>query len=367
VHRVECEWDTLHMWVSHITRMNNSYHTREWSIRLSWRSHVTLLLYIHMNESSHVTHVNGSRHTCEWVTSHVWMNTSHTWMRDITHMNASHQTHECVMCLMRRIHVMSRIHCVWCDAFMRRIHMWMRDITWVRRIKHMNVSHHICRRLSAPHHAPRFAVKEPCCIMNESRHAHEPVTAHMNESCHICRQISAEHRALRFPVDELCHTHEWVTSHIWTSHVTLEWVMTRIQVTFCRASRATISRRQCTESCVHVWAVLRESLLPYSCARLPHTGVAVCCSMLWCGVVCCSVLCCSALQYAGRATRVSALLFMHLSLAYKCCGVLQYVAMCYSVLQWVAVGKYMYIHVYVQVYIFVYINIFIYIYTYTCK
>ena len=70
---------------SHVTHMNESYHTYEWVMSQAmshmWMSHVT-----HMNESwrtyewvmshiwmSHVTHMNESCHTYEWVMSHIWM------------------------------------------------------------------------------------------------------------------------------------------------------------------------------------------------------------------------------------------------------------------------------------------------------
>jgi len=52
-------WVTAHIWMSHITPMNDSYHTYEWVISLIWMSYIT-----HMNESYH---------TYEWVTSHIWM------------------------------------------------------------------------------------------------------------------------------------------------------------------------------------------------------------------------------------------------------------------------------------------------------
>ena len=54
-----CEWVMSHIWMSHITHVNESYHTCEWVISRMWMSHIT-----HMNESCH---------TCEWVILHIWM------------------------------------------------------------------------------------------------------------------------------------------------------------------------------------------------------------------------------------------------------------------------------------------------------
>jgi len=67
-------------WMSHVTHINESYHTYEWVMSHIWTSPIT-----HMNEwchthewvmshtwTSHVTHMNGSCHTQEWVMSHIW-------------------------------------------------------------------------------------------------------------------------------------------------------------------------------------------------------------------------------------------------------------------------------------------------------
>jgi len=93
-----------HMWMSHVTYVNESCHTCGWFMLHMWMSHVT-----HVNESCHalervvtydtlsdpafcdmrcyVTHMHESCHTCEWVMSHMWM--SH-----VTHVNESSHTFE---------------------------------------------------------------------------------------------------------------------------------------------------------------------------------------------------------------------------------------------------------------------------------
>jgi len=51
-----CTWVTSHIWMSHVTHMNESRHTCEWAT-----SHIGM---------SHVTHMHESRQTYEWVMSH---------------------------------------------------------------------------------------------------------------------------------------------------------------------------------------------------------------------------------------------------------------------------------------------------------
>ena len=52
------EWAS-HLWMSHVTYMNDSCHTYEWVM-----SHICM---------SHATHMNESCQTYEWVMSHIWM------------------------------------------------------------------------------------------------------------------------------------------------------------------------------------------------------------------------------------------------------------------------------------------------------
>jgi len=65
-----------HIWMSHVTHMNESCHTYEWVM-----SHIWMSLVTHMNESCH---------TYEWVMSHIWMSTV-----SATHVNvfATHYAH----------------------------------------------------------------------------------------------------------------------------------------------------------------------------------------------------------------------------------------------------------------------------------
>ena len=114
------EWVVSHKWMSHVTHMNELCYTCERVMSHIWIGHVT-----HAHESchtyvwvtsricmSHVTHMNGSRYTCVWVMSHIWMGPcthmyesrhtyesfmSHMWMSHVTHMNGSRYTYAWVM------------------------------------------------------------------------------------------------------------------------------------------------------------------------------------------------------------------------------------------------------------------------------
>ena len=72
-----------HIWMRHVTHMNEPCHKYEWAMSHIWMSHVT-----HMNESCQ---------TYKWVLSHVWM--SHG-----TYMNESWHVYEWVMSHIRMRH-----------------------------------------------------------------------------------------------------------------------------------------------------------------------------------------------------------------------------------------------------------------------
>jgi len=83
-------WVMSHIWMSHVTHMNESCPTYEWVMSHGCMSHV---LY-----ASHVSHTNESCPTFEWVMSH-------TRMSHAPHMNESCLTHEWVMPLICMSHV----------------------------------------------------------------------------------------------------------------------------------------------------------------------------------------------------------------------------------------------------------------------
>ena len=77
------------IWMSHVTHMNESWHTYEWVMSHIWTSHVTNSA-CGLNHSIVVVTPLHSHHTYERVMSHIW--TFH-----VTHMNESCHTYEWVM------------------------------------------------------------------------------------------------------------------------------------------------------------------------------------------------------------------------------------------------------------------------------
>jgi len=98
-----------HIWMSHVTHMNESCHTQCIEHWMSHVTHMNMTWLIHMCDMTHiqkgdvnvmewqgdvVPHMNESCHTYEWVMSHTyeWV-MSHIWMSHVTHMNESCLTH----------------------------------------------------------------------------------------------------------------------------------------------------------------------------------------------------------------------------------------------------------------------------------
>ena len=105
------EWVMSHIWMSHVTHMNESCHTREWVM-----SHIRM---------SHVTHMNESCNTLEWVMSHVWMS-------NITHMSKSYHTHAPAVGAIPRHRTTSVPH----------TYDWVISSIWTSHITHINTSCH---------------------------------------------------------------------------------------------------------------------------------------------------------------------------------------------------------------------------------
>jgi len=103
--QITYEWVMSHIWMSHVTHMNESCHTYEWVMSHTWMGHVP-----HMNESCptwpcwermenhlhdrchyrNASHMNESCHTYAWDTTQIWM--SH-----VTHMRETWHKYEWVM------------------------------------------------------------------------------------------------------------------------------------------------------------------------------------------------------------------------------------------------------------------------------
>jgi len=67
------EWVTLHVWMSHVTLMNESCHTYEWVMSHVCLSHVTCMTNDQVNTLQRINACTISQVTHEWVKSHIWM------------------------------------------------------------------------------------------------------------------------------------------------------------------------------------------------------------------------------------------------------------------------------------------------------
>ena len=127
------EWVMSHVWMSHVTYMNESCHIYEWVMSHVWmrihtgrQTHEEVLYRTFAKEPYKRDYILQKRpansyRTPEWVMFiYEWV-MSHIWMSHVTHMNASCHTYECVMS-----------HIWMC-------HVWMRPV-WMRHVTHMNVS-----------------------------------------------------------------------------------------------------------------------------------------------------------------------------------------------------------------------------------
>jgi ABC-type transport system involved in Fe-S cluster assembly fused permease/ATPase subunit len=117
--------ESCRIWMSHVTHMNESYHTYKWVMSHIWMSHAKYKRVGDANYFSHsrtdavfryegvMSHTNESCHTYEWVMSYIWM--SHVTCKDSNHFLHSStdaifrhdMTHVCHVAF---IHVILGIH-----------------------------------------------------------------------------------------------------------------------------------------------------------------------------------------------------------------------------------------------------------------
>ena len=244
------EWVMSHIWMSHVTHMNESFHTDECVMSLcdmntschthvneSCHTHVNGLCPTHVNESCHTQEVLQQQvmsHTCERVMSHTCERVmSHTCSRVMSHTGGpttrSHVTHMCMCDSNVSCHTYERV--IWTSHV---THMWTGHVThmWTSHVSHRRSynkkSCHTCECVIWTCHVTR---------VNESCHTQEFLQqhvmsrmwmCHLNESCHTKEAPYQElqHAATHFntlkrttksdttDVNELCHIREWVMSHI---------------------------------------------------------------------------------------------------------------------------------------------------------
>ena len=126
----------------------------------------------------------------------VWMKHTHSCMGQVSHVNESCPTYECVMSHIRMCHVPHMRES-------RPTHAWVMSYIWTS-------------------HVPRA-----------------------NESCHS--------------MNESCPTYEWVMSHIWLSHVTRmnesytshEWVMSHTWMCHSNHTNESCHTYECVKSLIH--------------------------------------------------------------------------------------------------------------------
>jgi len=163
-----------HTWISHVTHVNEAYHTYEW---------VMLHIYIWM---SHVTY--------EWVMSHIWM--SH-----VPHMNELSPKHESNSTkgrverrfkykYLKRRHkyaaLRERVILHMSDAY-----QWVMPHVWMSHVIHMNESLHMYQSNKGNGRIYSTASCMPRCA---------------NESCHTCKWVMSNMRMSYF-THTSCSTH----------------------------------------------------------------------------------------------------------------------------------------------------------------
>jgi len=70
-----CHIQSLHIWLSHVTHMNDSCHTYEWvmSHQIEFVTPPKIRMATNSYDICHATHMTDSYHTCDWVMPHIWM------------------------------------------------------------------------------------------------------------------------------------------------------------------------------------------------------------------------------------------------------------------------------------------------------
>ena len=188
----------------------------EWVMNESW--HVRMS---HVNESCHISRINEIQNrcaqrctlvTCKWVMPRI-NESRYTDQWVMTHMWMSHVTNQWVMS-----------------------HTWTSHVTYQWVMSHINESCHI----SMSH----VTNMNESCHISMSHVTYQWVMSHTKSPDSRCH-IFMSHVTL---IDESFHTHEWVMSHIWMSHVTyahlcvhLFWIWRHI----CDVTRSCVCVRVC--------------------------------------------------------------------------------------------------------------------------
>ena len=162
------EWVMSHIWMSHITHMNEPYHTYEWVMSRTFlngtcHTHECVMSQIWL---SHVTHRNVSCLTYEWVMSRIRV--SH-----IAHTKQSRRTYEWVMSSIPTYNTpISREHM----SRMRMIRVTIiKKVTlhiWISGVRHIDIQ---CCHFARAHVTHMMHAKH----MNELRCIYKRVMSHI--------------------------------------------------------------------------------------------------------------------------------------------------------------------------------------------
>ena len=229
-----------HMWMRHVTHMNESCDTYEWVMSHIWK-------HYHMNGSCdrrerrvvrwglregvsvqavswmiHVTRINESCHTYQWIMSH-------TSMSHVTHMNESchmcdmthsYVWHDSFMCVTWLIHMCDMTHWyVWHDSFRTLPELKSPPVT-----PNVRLAFHVCHMTHS--YDTAFTCVTwliPMCHMTHSYVWHDSLICvtwliRMRDMTHSYVRHDFLDTAMRHikvtRMDRPCHTYGWVMSHV---------------------------------------------------------------------------------------------------------------------------------------------------------
>jgi len=124
------EWGMSHIWMSHVTYMNEACHIYKWVMSHIWVSHDThIFLRRFVHGYKYVTHMNEACHIYEWVHichTYEW-GMSHIWMSHVTYMNESRHTHTSTP--------------TWSRVYVCYTYEWGMSHTWMSHNTHIHLSH----------------------------------------------------------------------------------------------------------------------------------------------------------------------------------------------------------------------------------
>jgi len=179
--------------------------------QITWTTCGWIMLHIWM---SHVTHMDEACHTCEWVISHIWMSQlvmSHIGM---SHMYVWYIWNIWYICY---IWYTQCIRYIWNTGAASRLHQphhmgWLRLVgslkLQVSFVEYRLFYRALLQKRPIIWKSQLIVATSYAWVMSYVWISH---VTHMDESCHPYECV--------LYMNESCHTKEWVLSHIWMSHI----------------------------------------------------------------------------------------------------------------------------------------------------